>query len=184
MSGTLRTPTPFSDTTDLDSKRNSLSTIIGNTTECPLRYFLDSLLPAPSNDAPTIQTIKEKLDIQSKWSEKYKFPEPKKPSVYEDETFETLSTVLNDVNRVCNAGRNPVIKMIDTPNQVPCGEQGTESAHRTRPDSCFMLCDSKSVTQDRVARWNDIAMTWEYKKRGSEKDFQDVCAHLLGLLFG
>ncbi|KAF8601774.1 hypothetical protein BDV93DRAFT_227556 [Ceratobasidium sp. AG-I] len=76
----------------LDVKRAAMSNLAGGITECPLRYFIRSLLPAPSANAPTIKAITQLLDIQSGWSKTYAFSESRGPLVDEDKIFGTLAT--------------------------------------------------------------------------------------------
>jgi hypothetical protein len=175
-----------SDTTNLDAKRISLGEDAGKIPECPLSYFLDSLLPSlPVDASPKIAKVKAKLNIDSDWAKKYGFVEPKTSTSNEDKTFQGLCTVFNELNKAYHDGQpeNMVLEMVDTPNLAPYSEEGAQPAHNTRPDSCLKLLPdrSKSVTvpkKDRVT-WSNIALTCEYEKRGSETHAKDVCYFVL-----
>lgn len=158
MSDTPSHSEATSDFINISEEINSL----GGIPECPLDYFRCSLLPALAADASTIPKIKQLLNPESDWAKEYGFPRPGELSGSMGKTFEALSTAFNHVSRVCNSGRDPVIRMANTRGEL---------ARRTSPESCLVLCASKSVALDRTSRWSDVVMSWEYEK----PEFIDVC---------
>lgn len=186
MPGAPRKSHASSETTNLDAKRASLaSDIIGQIPECPLEHVFQSLLPPPSPSVPSLQSLKEKIGAGSDWAQTYNFTKPKISLFEEDETFEKLSVLFNDVNQACNCNRPSVLRMVNTPSKAPRVELGSKRAHATRPDACLALVESKSVLTDitmDAPPWSDIAIIWEYKKRDNSTSIKDVCVNTLSTL--
>ncbi|KAI6016909.1 hypothetical protein BKA83DRAFT_4329447 [Pisolithus microcarpus] len=152
---------------------------LGEIPSVSLDYFESHALP-PLPQGVDVTEIKESLRHAAVWS---KGPRrwavfkrnPKKSTKSEDEAFNPLSQVFDAViheARQTIGNRETTLIYASRPTKLPTSER----SNSTRPDAFLLLREKKSIddkTDTSNDSWNDIAVSFEFKKGTGEEDRKD-----------
>ncbi|KAF9230900.1 hypothetical protein BU15DRAFT_83049 [Melanogaster broomeanus] len=120
---------------------------------------------APSEDAGS-----------SEVSSEMSCPEPREDPRHEEVVFEGLERIFDDIvnhaRAVAPQSPSPTLDLVAKPSKSPASHRNNSS----RPDAYLLLKDKKSKfmsTTDDKDHWDDIAVSFEFKKGSSEGDRTD-----------
>ncbi|KAI5993486.1 hypothetical protein EDD15DRAFT_896360 [Pisolithus albus] len=152
---------------------------LGEIPSVSLDYFESHALP-PLPQGVDVTKIKESLRDAAIWcegSQRWAVFEtnPKKSRKSEDDAFKPLSRVFDAVVREARktiGDRETTLKYGSRPAKSPTCER----SNSTRPDAFLLLREKKSIddkTDTSNDSWNDIAVSFEFKKGTGEEDRKD-----------
>ncbi|KAI6111282.1 hypothetical protein F5141DRAFT_1113645 [Pisolithus sp. B1] len=170
---------------DLKLGRSAVLRDLGEIPSVSLEYFKSAALP-PLRQQIDINQIKESLQrdatVWSRDSQRWaKFKtDPKKLGESEDETFKPLLQVFEAViHEASKTASTPTkLRFASRPSEVPISEW----TNSTRLDAYLLLVDKKSVDipEDKAHTgkklpdsWDDITISFEYKKGNRDADRKD-----------
>ncbi|KAF9232353.1 hypothetical protein BU15DRAFT_67549 [Melanogaster broomeanus] len=120
---------------------------------------------APSEDAGS-----------SEVSSEMSCPEPREDPRHEEVVFEGLGrivdAIVNHARAIALQSPSPTLNLVAKPSKSPASHRNNSS----RPDAYLLLKDNKSKfisTTDDKDHWEDIAVSFEFKKGSSEGDRTD-----------
>ncbi|KAI5984940.1 hypothetical protein EDD15DRAFT_2374621 [Pisolithus albus] len=152
---------------------------LGHIPSVSLDYFESHVLP-PLPHGVDVTKIKESLRDAAIWcegSQQWAVFEtnPKKSRKSEHDAFKPLSRVFDAVvheARQTIGNRETTLKYGSRPAKSPTSER----SNSTRPDAFLLLREKKSIddkTDTSNDSWNDIAVSFEFKKGTGEEDRED-----------
>ncbi|KAI6140067.1 hypothetical protein EDD17DRAFT_1499893 [Pisolithus thermaeus] len=181
---------------DLKLGRSAVLRDLGEIPSVSLEYFKSAALP-PLRQQIDVTQIKESLQRDAtvwsgelqRWA-KFK-TDPKKSGESEDETFKPLSEVFDAVVREASktASTPAKLRFASRPSEAPISER----TNSTRPDAYLLLVDKKSVDipEDKAHTgkklpdsWDNITVSFEYKKGNGDTDRKDVIWSLHHIMRG
>ncbi|KAI5993507.1 hypothetical protein EDD15DRAFT_899625 [Pisolithus albus] len=156
--------------------------VLGDLGEIPsvsLDYFESHALP-PLPEGVDVTEIRESLcdaAIWSKDSQRWAVfkTNPKNSTESEDDAFKPLAQVFNAVVREARktiGNRETTLMYGSRPAKSPTSER----SNSTRPDAYLLLREKKSIddkTDTSNDSWNDIAVSFEFKKGTGEEDCEE-----------
>jgi len=170
------TSTPSYRTGDLLRGRVAVLKDLGQIPVVPLKYFNSAALPPLRNDI-NVQKIERALQASGQitsgqWREYQS--NPSNGSANEEDYYKYLCSIFTAVTKQAKkgTGTGPTVDFIQKPNSAPMSER----ANSSRPDGYMLLKNKKSVKSETDSRdfWDDVAVSFEFKKYGKDKDKQDV----------
>ena len=170
------TGTPSYRTGDLLRGRVVVLKDLGPIPVVPLKYFNSAALPPLRNDFD-VQNIERALQASGQitsgqWREYQS--NPSNGSANEEDYYKHLCSIFTAVTKQAKKGTvtSPTVDFIQKPNSAPMSER----ANSSRPDGYMLLKNKKSVKSGTNSRdfWDDVAVSFEFKKYGKDKDKQDV----------
>ena len=170
------TGTPSYRTGDLLCGRVAVLKDLGPIPIVPLKYFNSAALPPLRNDID-VQNIERALQASGQitlgqWREYQS--NPSNGSANEEDYYKHLCSIFTAVTKQAKkgTGTGTTVDFIQKPNSAPMSER----ANSSRPDGYMLLKNKKSVKSGTNSRdfWDDVAVSFEFKKYGKDKDKQDV----------
>ncbi|KAI6032186.1 hypothetical protein BKA83DRAFT_4210425 [Pisolithus microcarpus] len=168
---------------DTVTRPKALLRDLGEIPSVSLDYFESHALP-PLPEGVDVTKIKESLRDAAVWSKDSQRwavfkRNPKKSRKSEDNAFKPLSRVFDAVVREARqtiGNRETTLIYASRPTKLPTSER----SNSTHPDAYLLLREKKSIndktdTSNDSHRdsWNDIAVSFEFKKGTGEEDCED-----------
>ncbi|KAI6016905.1 hypothetical protein BKA83DRAFT_4329397 [Pisolithus microcarpus] len=164
---------------NLRLSRNAVLRDLGEIPSVSLDYFESHALP-PLPQGVDVAEIKESLRHAAVWSKGSRWwavfkRNPKKSRKSEDHAFKPLSRVFDAVVREARqtiGDRETTLMYASRPTKLPTSER----SNSTRPDAFLLLREKKSIddkTDTSNDSWNDIAVSFEFKKGTGEANRKD-----------
>ncbi|KAI5993511.1 hypothetical protein EDD15DRAFT_2576181 [Pisolithus albus] len=156
---------------------------LGEIPSVSLDYFESRVLP-PLPQGVDVTKIKESLRHARVWSKGSRRwaafkRNPKKCTKCEDTAFKPLSRVFDAVVREARqtiGNRKATLMYASRPTKLPTSER----SNSTRPDAFLLLREKKSIddktdtiNDSHRGSWNDIAVSFEFKKGTGEEDCEE-----------
>ena len=141
-----------------------------------LEYFNSAVLP-PLRNGINVESIEHALKVSGRiksgqWSEY--LSNPPSGTANEEDYYKLLCGIFKAVTTEAQkvTGTSPTVDFIQKPNSVPVSEPKNTS----KPDGFMRLKEKKSALLPRPGTdsWDDIAVSFEFKKYPNNKDRQDV----------
>ncbi|KAG6326746.1 hypothetical protein ID866_12343 [Astraeus odoratus] len=161
-------------TGDLSRGRTAVLKDLDSIPLVPLTYFNEAVLP-PLRQGIDVQKIEETLQESGVihngcWAAFVNAS----GSANEEEYYGRLATIFDAVVQKTSEqiGMESKLSFVSKPSSPPISDRTNTS----RPDAYLLLVDKKSIgsTADRSDSWYDVAVTFEFKKSGTERKLEDV----------
>ncbi|KAL4068805.1 hypothetical protein V8B97DRAFT_1872938 [Scleroderma yunnanense] len=169
------TSQPSYRTGDLNLGKTAVIKDLNHIAVVPLDYFNTAVLPPlyPQIDLADIESSLYDTGVLSLDTKRWAaFPvDPEADSSHEDVVFGRLSGIFDAILQAAAHATGTAAKLNFT--QKPATAPTSERTNTSRPDAYLLLVNKKSVgghAQRSVDCWDDIAVSFEFKKRDGESE--------------